>query len=383
MRTGNFNLSWYWYLRQPAAGKFAIGKTGGILTALFDRPASRVGNRKTSDSDFEVLERSSHTAANAVDLKPRHFSTDQFPERERIARWREEFGRTLVRVDIAPHATDGPFWAEAVLQTLPGVHVAVCTGSPSQMDRPSALVALDAHAGDTVGLVVNTASAPMPVKQHDAEVVLGAGDAVLLRHEETCMLPFTTGHVGFVLPRAALAVRTDDLDGAVMKQISRNDPALRLLLSYVRLIQSDPEVAGLALQQAIVNHVHDLAALVLDANCDAREQARRSVGAARLKQAIAYIGSHFADPELTIASVAQGQDISARYLQELFEQSGASFTVRVNELRLNRAFALLRRFPDRPIAGVALEVGFSNVSHFNRLFRVRFGDTPSGVRSRS
>jgi AraC-like DNA-binding protein len=30
---------------------------------------------------------------------------------------------------------------------------------------------------------------------------------------------------------------------------------------------------------------------------------------------------------------------------------------------------------------VALRVGFSDISYFNRLFRFRFGDTPKGVRA--
>ena len=122
---------------------------------------------------------------------------------------------------------------------------------------------------------------------------------------------------------------------------------------------------------------------MLGANRDTLEQAGRSVGAARLKQAIAHIGRYFANPDLTILSVAGAQDISPRYLQELFEQSGASFTARVNELRLKRAFALLRRFPERPVSSIAQEAGFANVSHFNRLFRQRFGDSPSGVRGRA
>jgi AraC-like DNA-binding protein len=54
----------------------------------------------------------------------------------------------------------------------------------------------------------------------------------------------------------------------------------------------------------------------------------------------------------------------------------------VNELRLQRAFALLTEARDgeRRISDVALKVGFSDISHFNRLFRSRFGDTPRGVR---
>jgi AraC-like DNA-binding protein len=33
------------------------------------------------------------------------------------------------------------------------------------------------------------------------------------------------------------------------------------------------------------------------------------------------------------------------------------------------------------ICDIALQAGFSDISHFNRLFRARFGDTPSGVRA--
>ena len=59
-----------------------------------------------------------------------------------------------------------------------------------------------------------------------------------------------------------------------------------------------------------------------------------------------------------------------------------SFTERVNELRLQRAFALLiePHGSARRISDIALEVGFSDISHFNRLFRTRFGVSPRSVR---
>jgi transcriptional regulator GlxA family with amidase domain len=61
-----------------------------------------------------------------------------------------------------------------------------------------------------------------------------------------------------------------------------------------------------------------------------------------------------------------------------------SFTEHVNELRLKRAFMLLKaeREGHACISDIGLQAGFSDISHFNRVFRARFGDTPSGVRAR-
>src|SRR6266705_4244707 len=50
------------------------------------------------------------------------FSTDAFPERERISAWREIFGRTVVNLDVEPLKADG-FRAEATVCQLPGLGV--------------------------------------------------------------------------------------------------------------------------------------------------------------------------------------------------------------------------------------------------------------------
>ena len=61
-----------------------------------------------------------------------------------------------------------------------------------------------------------------------------------------------------------------------------------------------------------------------------------------------------------------------------------SFTARVNELRLQRARALLTNGGDHMrISDVALEVGFSEFSYFSRKFRARFGDSPCKMRRQS
>lgn len=336
-----------------------------------------VAMRKRTGTLVFVWECIAAMIADEIDLKPMRFTTDGLPERDRLTRWREEFGKTIVSVDIAPLAPDAPFRAEALLQRLPGVRIALCDGSAAELERTRSQAAA---SDDSVGMIVNLGE-PAWAWQRDAEVALDIGDAVVVRPGEPGRLRGIR-HLALVFPRTSLAERLHDISGVYMKPIPHSREALRLFLRYLRMIQSDMEPAEPAVQQAIVNHIHDLAALAIGASRDAIEHGRGAVAAARLAAVVEYIGKQFADPALSVASVAHQHDISPRYLQELLEQSGASFVARVNELRLKRAFALLTRFPSRGIAEIAAQAGFSNVSHFNRLFRLRFGDSPSGVRSR-
>ncbi|HET7614712.1 MAG TPA: helix-turn-helix domain-containing protein [Gemmatimonadaceae bacterium] len=66
----------------------------------------------------------------------------------------------------------------------------------------------------------------------------------------------------------------------------------------------------------------------------------------------------------------------------LFESESTTFTEFVREERLTRARSKLLspRFAARRIAEIAYEVGFNDLSYFNRSFRRRFGHSPSEVR---
>ena len=110
--------------------------------------------------------------------------------------------------------------------------------------------------------------------------------------------------------------------------------------------------------------------------------AMRGLKAARLRAVLAEIVRHFTDPDFDLDNVAATLGLSRRYLQRLLEETGKSFTEHVAERRLQRAYAMLTdpRFAHLRIIDIALAAGFGDVSHFNRLFRRRFGDSPSGVR---
>ncbi|HUN94994.1 MAG TPA: helix-turn-helix transcriptional regulator [Bradyrhizobium sp.] len=174
-----------------------------------------------------------------------------------------------------------------------------------------------------------------------------------------------------------------DVDGLAVRRICRRTEALRLLVVYLKSALKEGALAAPNLRDAVVTHIHDLVALAISDCAPLGESCASAVVAARHSAALDHIAVHFQDPELSLEVVARCQGISPRYLQHLMTSSGASFTERVNELRLQRAFALLIEpyGSSRRISDIALEVGFSDISHFNRLFRTRFGVSPRGVRT--
>jgi AraC-like DNA-binding protein len=219
--------------------------------------------------------------------------------------------------------------------------------------------------------------------QRDRDVMPAAGDAFLILQNEPALVTCSSASfLAVTVPRSALAPLVNDIEDASMRLVPRRTEALRLLMSYLRLVRENVVLAAPELRDAVVTHVHNLFALAMTPHRIIGESSLSAVAAARVSAALDYVAAHFQEPALSVVTVAKNVGISPRYLQRLLETSGVSFTARVNELRLQRAFTLLSEARDSAhrISDIALDAGFSDLSHFNRLFRSRFGDTPSGVR---
>jgi AraC-like DNA-binding protein len=189
--------------------------------------------------------------------------------------------------------------------------------------------------------------------------------------------------MGLLVPCAEFAPLASNIEDATMQLIPNDTEALRVLVNYLSLVREELVLGDPTLRRAVVTHVKDLVTLVLNPHRPVAKGDLSALKTARLRAVLDQLARSFHEPELTLATVAKGQRMSPRYLQRLLETAGTSFTACVNEMRLQRAFALLTqaRAGECRISDIALQAGFSDISYFNRLFRSRFGDTPTGVRS--
>lgn len=93
-----------------------------------------------------------------------------------------------------------------------------------------------------------------------------------------------------------------------------------------------------------------------------------------------FVADNHHQPELTAGNVAHELGMSVRTLQRLCYNHGTTFRKLVLNSRLMAAAYALRQFDcaaDATITEIAFNCGFSDLSHFSRSFKTKFGTSPS------
>jgi AraC-like DNA-binding protein len=322
--------------------------------------------------------KAAQTPRDATTWEVLRFSTDDFPEHKRIEAYREIYGRTIRKHEVKPLG-DKPFRFDGTFCNLPGLGIALSRFSPCLRTH-----GLQHNDSDHLVLGIGL-NGGCVVEQRGREAVIGAGEAVLTSNPDPAMVAISTisESVSVRVPRSVLRSRIGDLDARVSRRIPRNTGGLELLTGYINAVRdvdmlTKPEMHGL-----VVAHVYDLVALILGAKGETRKLAEDGGGSAARRAAIfGIIENRSGNPDLSAAAVAALLGVTPRYVHLLLEETGRSFTHHVLEQRLENAVALLRdpRRYGRRIGEIAVEAGFTDLSHFSRAFRRRYGATPSDVR---
>ncbi|MDO5423968.1 MAG: response regulator [Eubacteriales bacterium] len=90
-----------------------------------------------------------------------------------------------------------------------------------------------------------------------------------------------------------------------------------------------------------------------------------------------FTADNYANPELTLKSVADYVGLNEKYFTTRFtKETGSNFRDYLTEVRLSRAKKLIET-TDLKMYEISERVGYNNVEHFNRMFKKNVGISPS------
>lgn len=168
----------------------------------------------------------------------------------------------------------------------------------------------------------------------------------------------------------------------VLRHGARLAPAASAALARLlecHFARHDGAVAKAGAKAYLLVWLHHLARHFAPAEVRRSEFLRQQELSLRLQPVFEHLRDR-CDERLSLAQAAARVHLSRPQFVRLFKQvAGTTYVRYVNHVRLSRAAELLRT-TRRSIADIAAEVGFSDQSYFDRLFRRAFGEPPSAFR---
>jgi AraC-like DNA-binding protein len=314
----------------------------------------------------------------------KELSSDMLPpgldERQRVGLFADLVKRFSNSADFDP-AADVRFRATMSSTYVGSTILGHCDGTFTgvRRERRHVLESQD----DRYCLTRNVSALDAQVVLRDTEFNVRPGALTLFRLDEPFQSADRSSRMQFTcvyLPAHAWRAAVPGLDDMVGCELESGG-ALSLAMDYGDMLLKHPaavEEAGMA----IATHLLDLASIGLGARGDLALKARRGgLRAVSLKAVLMILQKRFAEPDFSAQNLAAAAGPSERYVNELLYEAGASFTARLNELRLRKAAQLLANREGR-VRDIAFECGFNDLSYFNRCFRRRFELTPTAARGR-
>lgn len=307
------------------------------------------------------------------------FSTNWLPAPHRMEIWREVFGREVIRLDMAP-LDDTPIHYDAAFRAIGPSTIGFGVVSSISCERTRQLLS---DGNDDIIMLIPV-DGTVSLEQRGAEVVARSGEVLVRRSDDAGKTLSCEGrYMTITLPSRALERRVADIDRLTMTVLPRGTEGLGLLTGYARLLMSEETIAP-ETRELVGQQLADLAGVALGAQRDQWHVAeQRGMKAARLRAIHAAVRAGAADEGFSINHVAAALRISPGYVRKLLTGEGTSFSALVLDRRLALAHAALcdPALARHPISSIALEVGFGDVSYFNRAFRKRFDATPGEIRA--
>lgn len=305
------------------------------------------------------------------------FSTRGVAAPRKVELWDEHASDLITRLHVEP-ARGVAFDASLKAAELGGLGFIEAESTPTRVVHAHS----SASGGGAAAYLIHLQLRGTCVnRQASREVLLGPGDFVLCDNTLPCELLLGGDNIMLVLriPQALLKRRLP----APEVYINRHMPASRggslLAARFASLLweQWQRGVSPVIADRLADSACDLLATAFMESGCAPLDGSTvQRLWRLRLRR---FVDACLGDPNLTPTQVARHFKISPRYVHKLYAREEESVSKYILRRRLEECHRALgdRAQAAKSISTIAFEWGFNNTTHFARVFRDRFGRSPS------
>ncbi|NIJ18798.1 AraC-like DNA-binding protein [Sphingomonas naasensis] len=307
-------------------------------------------------------------------IEPVRYSTASIPPAERHETWSSRgFPSIAGLFDSTPI---GPFSTSAENIALDGIIVSYSHGTARQLQRTAERIASDGIDILGVGVMLE---GEMRGTARSREFALRDGEILLFDLTQPVTMTMSIARsIQLAIPRALAESQLGAVAALHGVVIGRDEASLL----HAHLVKLSESLQLIAAEDAprLARTLLDLLVVAVHAATGAEDGTPPPPrgAAARAREEVR---ANLESPSLSVANLCRRLKVSRSTLHRLFEKEGGVQTY-IRNTRLDAARqALLDPGNEERIGGIADRLGFSDAAHFSRLFRARFGQTPSQCRA--
>jgi len=310
-------------------------------------------------------------------LNSSYFTTESYPQHQRVNAWREALGR--LSLDVKDLDGGGGMYGTVASAVSPqGITFARITSGPQELSYQ------DDSRGDSISLALHM-EGQAQLLDHGGRTAIASGD-IVYRPAGTAggiSMQSNFRQLYVKIPRQAfrsrlavpLSLKLGRLSGSsgighvfagMLGSIA--DTIDQLTSDQIRPIE-------IALSEFLVTSLADDDAVNIMLGAT-------NTQTANLHRICQLIEGRLGDADLNIGKVAAEAGVSARYLQKLFESASESFShyLRLRRLERCRSDLINPLYSHLSISDVCFRWSFNDAAHFSRAFREQYGMSPRTYR---
>ncbi|MCQ9344848.1 helix-turn-helix domain-containing protein [Corynebacterium phoceense] len=296
-----------------------------------------------------------------------------------IASWRAAASDAFGRLDVT--AVDPKLFSATLVSASVGqVSLFDMHTAPHTVARSAELIGDEDQAYCKLSLQIEGTSTMV---QDGRMCELHPGDLALYVTQRPYTLDYPADQHTLVVhfPQSFLNLTPNEVKAITARPISRDHGLGKVAVPLFEQLAKNLDVLEGPHASALVHTALNILVTVLSSELDAQETTPKNL---LFNQAKAYINQNLGDTELSPTTIAQALFVSVRHLHSRFAAEELSVATYIRSQRLERIREELADplHAKESINTISARYGLHDPSHFSRIFKAEYQESPSAFRSR-